>query len=124
VRLGFECRRIGNSTRKYLKNRDFFNWREPLENDFELHFQQRYPSIVLRRPPRVIVCHCHGVTERAIRQAVRQGACSRGQVAGACAAGSSCGGCSPVIEAILNTETRSEAPAPIASLRQAAVAAS
>lgn len=70
----------------------------------------------------VIVCHCRGVTERKIRQAVRKGACSRVDVARACDAGRTCGGCTPVIDDILESERGPEA-AHAASLSEPAFAA-
>ena len=57
----------------------------------------------------MLVCHCHAVSERAIRKAVRNGAVTRRAIARTCRAGRSCRGCVPAIEAIL----RSQAPAPV-----------
>jgi bacterioferritin-associated ferredoxin len=54
--------------------------------------------------PSMIVCHCHAVTDRAIRRCVREGACSRAEVSRACRAGTRCGGCHPTIEGILADE--------------------
>jgi bacterioferritin-associated ferredoxin len=72
----------------------------------------------------VIVCHCRRVTDRRIRQAVRQGACTVGDVARACQAGGSCGGCAPAIDAILRTERGPEAARSFNPSAEAAVAAS
>ena len=55
----------------------------------------------------VIVCHCHAVNDRAIRQAVREGACSVRQVARACHAGRSCGGCRPSVLQVIDEELAS-----------------
>lgn len=55
----------------------------------------------------MIVCHCKGVTDRAIREAVRDGAQTRGAVAKACAANLCCGGCAPAIDEIIAAETAS-----------------
>jgi len=52
----------------------------------------------------MIVCHCQAVTDRAIRNAVRDGARCRRSVARACAAGRSCGGCSHAIDEIVRSE--------------------
>jgi bacterioferritin-associated ferredoxin len=52
----------------------------------------------------LIVCHCQGVSDRSIRQAVQQGARTVGQVARACRAGRMCGGCRPTICEIIATE--------------------
>jgi bacterioferritin-associated ferredoxin len=64
---------------------------------------------------RMIVCHCHGVTDRVIRRHVREGAASCALVTRACAAGSRCGGCRPVICEIIETERDSALPAGDAS---------
>ena len=69
----------------------------------------------------MIVCHCKGVREASIREAVRSGARSCRQVARACDAGRSCGGCLPVVQAILRDEGASTPCA--ASLEELAVAA-
>lgn len=53
----------------------------------------------------MIVCHCKGVSDRAIRKAVREGACSRNDVVQACSAGLHCGGCAPAIDEIIETES-------------------
>jgi len=53
----------------------------------------------------LIVCHCQGVSDRAIREAVRRGARSVGQVGRACRAGRNCGGCHPLIAEIIVSET-------------------
>ena len=49
----------------------------------------------------MIVCHCHAVTDREIRQVAAQGAQSRVDVTRACRAGGDCGGCHPHVELIL-----------------------
>jgi len=59
----------------------------------------------------VIVCHCNGISDREIREAVREGARSCGQVARACNAGHQCGGCRPAIRELI---TREMQPAPAA----------
>jgi bacterioferritin-associated ferredoxin len=65
---------------------------------------------------RVIVCHCTGASDRAIRRAVRSGAQTVSEVSDRCAAGAYCGGCRPIIAEIIGVERRSfaasaEAPA-------------
>jgi bacterioferritin-associated ferredoxin len=55
----------------------------------------------------VIVCHCHGKSDREIRDAVRNGAHTRKRVLKACSAGKSCGGCIPVVDEIISSETES-----------------
>jgi bacterioferritin-associated ferredoxin len=52
----------------------------------------------------VIVCQCYGVSDRTIRKAVRDGACSLRQVARASGAGRMCGGCRPVVEKLIDDE--------------------
>ncbi len=56
----------------------------------------------------MIVCHCNRVSDRAIRDAVRNGASSRSEVAMACRAGRSCGGCVGMIDKIINIENSSD----------------
>jgi bacterioferritin-associated ferredoxin len=58
----------------------------------------------------VIVCPCQGVSDRSIRQAVREGACTVRQVSRACRAGRMCGGCRPVISEIIAAEAIERAP--------------
>lgn len=53
----------------------------------------------------MIVCHCKGVSDRAVRRAVAEGARTRGQVARRCGAGTVCGGCRPVIQELLAEST-------------------
>jgi bacterioferritin-associated ferredoxin len=61
----------------------------------------------------MIVCHCHGISDRAIRRAVREGAVSSDEVTRSCSAGGTCGGCRPRIDVIVEHEqhagARSEA---------------
>jgi bacterioferritin-associated ferredoxin len=93
------------------------------ENDFELHFQLRYRAhhrpIVGPREIRMIVCHCHALSDRAIRDVIRRGAHSPREVAIACKAGRRCGGCVPVVRELIETET-SCCPADCAELPVAA----
>ncbi len=49
----------------------------------------------------MLVCHCHGVSDRKVREALAKGACTRFQVMRACRAGSRCGGCHPLIEQLI-----------------------
>ena len=69
----------------------------------------------------MIVCHCHAVNDRAIRQAVREGACSYRQVSLACKAGRRCGGCRPSVMQVIDEEL---ANAPTAKVAAGSVAAS
>ena len=52
----------------------------------------------------VIVCLCRGVSDRAIRAAIREGATSEESVAKMCGAGSRCGGCQPTISELIEDE--------------------
>ena len=52
----------------------------------------------------MLVCQCNGVTDRAIRRAVRKGACSVEDVGYACGAGACCGGCIPLVEKLIRYE--------------------
>jgi bacterioferritin-associated ferredoxin len=63
----------------------------------------------------MVICHCHGITDREIRRAVRSGAGSRRDVARTCKAGGSCGGCVRVIDQILASEASSRAVEPLAA---------
>lgn len=49
-----------------------------------------------------ILCHCHGVNERKIRQAIDRGARSVEAIGEACRAGTTCGGCRPSLEELLH----------------------
>jgi bacterioferritin-associated ferredoxin len=57
----------------------------------------------------MLVCHCYGVSEKRIRELVRQGARSGRDVARACGAGSGCGGCRLLVREILDAELEGEA---------------
>jgi bacterioferritin-associated ferredoxin len=52
----------------------------------------------------MIICQCNGVSDRAIRKAVRDGASNRNDVVRACTAGEACGGCAPAIDEIIAAE--------------------
>ncbi len=68
------------------------------------------------RVPAMIVCHCKAVSDRTIRQAVREGACSFRDVALQCNAGRSCGGCRPAVVAVIEAETETtERSVPLAN---------
>jgi bacterioferritin-associated ferredoxin len=49
----------------------------------------------------LIVCSCHGVTDREIRRIARDGARTLRAVAESCGAGDGCGGCRASVRAIL-----------------------
>jgi bacterioferritin-associated ferredoxin len=52
----------------------------------------------------MLVCHCHGLTDRAIRSAVREGAATCADIARHCRAGNRCGGCRPAVQDIIDSE--------------------
>ncbi len=52
----------------------------------------------------MLVCHCHCVTEREIRDAVRRGADSAAAVGSVCGATTGCGGCRDLVEVIVDAE--------------------
>ena len=53
----------------------------------------------------MIVCHCKGISDRAIRAAIRGGARSRQQLGRTCEAGRCCGGCQPLIRQLIECES-------------------
>ncbi len=57
----------------------------------------------------MLVCHCKGMTERALRRTVKNGACSVAAVTRSCGAGGACGGCRPAIEQIVAEVSASRA---------------
>ena len=55
----------------------------------------------------MLVCHCHALTDRDIRRAVRTtGACSVAEVGDCCGATTGCGGCYEVVAEIVAVEKR------------------
>jgi bacterioferritin-associated ferredoxin len=58
----------------------------------------------------MLVCHCNGVSDRAIRKAVRKGAKSTNDVGMRTGAGSCCGGCLDTVNEIIRSEA-DKAPA-------------
>jgi bacterioferritin-associated ferredoxin len=58
----------------------------------------------------MIVCQCKGVTEAAVRKAVRAGALSIGEIGFACLAGTECGACHEILEQILRSERLEQKP--------------
>ena len=53
----------------------------------------------------MLVCQCNGVSDRAIRRAVRKGAATIEDIGYACGAGACCGGCIPLIEKLIVHES-------------------
>jgi len=55
----------------------------------------------------MLVCHCHALTDRDIRRAIRTaGACSVAEVGDQCGATTGCGGCYEVVDQIVACEKR------------------
>jgi bacterioferritin-associated ferredoxin len=55
----------------------------------------------------MLVCHCHALTDRDIRRAVRtSGACNVAEVSDHCGAASGCGGCHDLVAEIVQSEKR------------------
>jgi bacterioferritin-associated ferredoxin len=52
----------------------------------------------------MIVCHCHAITDRAIREAARAGATTAAAVGAACGASTACGGCHDLVDSIVRAE--------------------
>ena len=52
----------------------------------------------------MIICQCNGVSDRTIRNAVRNGATNHNDVVRTCKAGKACGGCGPAIDEIIKAE--------------------
>jgi bacterioferritin-associated ferredoxin len=69
----------------------------------------------------MIVCHCNGVSDRAIRRSVRTGAVTTDLVADACGAGARCGGCREAVEEILLCELQTAAASSAAPLPEHSV---
>lgn len=52
----------------------------------------------------MIVCSCHGISDREVRRAARDSQTGSGALLRGCKAGQSCGGCSGTIQGILAEE--------------------
>ena len=52
----------------------------------------------------LLVCHCHRVCDRVIRECIDDGARSLDDIGRACGAGTACGGCQPTIGALIAGE--------------------
>jgi bacterioferritin-associated ferredoxin len=70
----------------------------------------------------MLVCHCNAVTDRAIREAVRAGACSTDAVAAVCGAAAGCGGCQELVECIVLDEQGHRVRPPVQLRRSEAAA--
>lgn len=49
----------------------------------------------------MLVCHCHAIKERRIREEIERGASDEFDIAAACGAGTGCGGCVSVVSELL-----------------------
>jgi bacterioferritin-associated ferredoxin len=55
----------------------------------------------------LLVCHCHRICDRTIRESILEGARSIAEIGASCRAGTGCGGCRPAIAGLLRDQ---EAP--------------
>ena len=55
----------------------------------------------------MLVCHCNGVSDRAIRKAIRKGARSATEIGMRTGAGTCCGGCLGTVNELLRSEASS-----------------
>jgi bacterioferritin-associated ferredoxin len=61
----------------------------------------------------MLVCHCAGLTERAIHRCIEDGAHSEYELGTQCGAGIDCGGCLPMLRELLaEVERKSPMPFP------------
>lgn len=56
----------------------------------------------------MLVCHCRGVSDRQIKRAVKNGACSLREVARETGAGMRCGGCRANVAQVVQEALQSE----------------
>ncbi len=56
----------------------------------------------------MLVCHCRGVSDRQIKRAVKNGACSLRDVARETGAGMRCGGCRTTVAAVFQEAIEKE----------------
>jgi len=54
----------------------------------------------------VLVCHCAGVRDARVLDAIERGSASCEAIAAACGAGERCGGCRPLLEQLLDQRER------------------
>jgi NAD(P)H-nitrite reductase large subunit len=58
----------------------------------------------------LLVCHCHRICDRTIRESIREGARSIDDVGASCRAGTGCGGCRPAIAGLLREQCAKDEP--------------
>jgi len=80
----------------------FEDSRELAEVELDFHYHEATFNFTS-----MLVCHCHALTDRDIRRAVRTtGACSVDEVGDHCGAATGCGGCYEVVAEIVSCEKR------------------
>jgi bacterioferritin-associated ferredoxin len=80
----------------------FLDSRERAEVELDFHYQ-----LATFHRLTMLVCHCHSLTDRDIRRAVRSsGACSVAEVGDHCGAATGCGGCHDAVAQIVACEKR------------------
>jgi bacterioferritin-associated ferredoxin len=52
----------------------------------------------------LLVCHCHRICDRTIRESIAEGARSIAEIGASCRAGTGCGGCRPAIAGLLRDQ--------------------
>ncbi len=76
--------------------------RELAETGVDFHYQ-----IATFNQSPMLVCHCHALTDRDVRRAVRtSGACTVAEVGEQCGAATGCGGCHELVAEIVACEKR------------------
>jgi bacterioferritin-associated ferredoxin len=66
-----------------------------------------FPELAFGAPlelAHMIVCHCHGLTDRALRSAIRDGAITCERLMERTDAGTCCGGCRPALDELIGEE--------------------
>jgi bacterioferritin-associated ferredoxin len=59
----------------------------------------------------LLVCHCHRICDRTIRESIADGARSIAEIGASCRAGTGCGGCRPAIAGLLRDQEAPTRPA-------------
>ena len=57
----------------------------------------------------MIVCHCNGISDRALRRSIRSGVTTLSGLQEVCGAGTCCGSCTPTLRHLLRKEASREA---------------
>src|SRR4051795_10854587 len=77
---------------------------EPTPNLVDFDNDSQYPWRSSRRSL-LLVCHCHRICDRTIRESIREGARSIAEIGASCRAGTGCGGCRPAIAGLLRDQS-------------------